>query len=125
MCMCQLWTWLPHSIIQYVAGRHKRIFAAGVYDTTTHNQHDVSAQQSIILSPLYTAKHDAGGSPGRAAQSADQTSLCLDAQSASKAASASLEDSHSDTVAKEASSASKYPDTKLYQFADLELAHGH
>lgn len=29
------------------------------------------------------------------------------------------------TAAAEAISASKYPHTKLYQFADIELAHGH
>lgn len=117
--------WLPHSIIQSIAGWRNCIFAAGGHDATTHKQHDVSAQQSIMLSPLYTAKHNAGGSPSRAAQPADQTNLCLDAPPASKAASASLEDPHSDTVATEASSPSKYPDTRLYQFADIELAHGH
>lgn len=29
------------------------------------------------------------------------------------------------TAAPEAISSSKYPHTKLYQFADIELAHGH
>ena len=82
-----------------------------------HQQHDVSQ--------LYAAQHDAGGSPICAVQSADQTNLCLDGPSASKAASASVEASHSDTSPTTAPSLSKYPDTKLYQFADIELAHGH
>ena len=126
MCMClsSFETWWPHSIVQSVAAPQMHVFAAGGHDPTTHQQHNVSEQSFMPLS-MYAAKHDAGGSASQAAQSVDQTDACLSAPLASKAASASFEALHSDTSVTEAPSPSKYPDTKLYQFADIELAHGH
>ena len=100
------------------------VFAAGGHDPTMHQEHNVS-QQSLMLSTMYAAKHDAGGSANCAAQSANQTDLCLSQPLASKVASASFEAPQSDGLITEAPSPSKYPDTKLYQFADIELAHGH
>ena len=107
------------------------ILAAGGHTSTMGQQHDVSAQHSIMLSPLCTAKRTDVASQVCAAQSADQTLMqqvgdsCVNGPLASKAASASFGASHPDTVTTEAPSSSKYPDTKLYQFADIELAHGH
>lgn len=92
-------------------------------------QHDVSAQPAIMLSPLYAAKHNADGSLSSTDQSVDPTRsqqvgvAFQDGSLASEAACASFE-AHPDASAI-APLSPMYPDTKLYQFADIELAHGH
>lgn len=105
------------------------LYAAGNHDAAMDQQHDVSAQPAIMLSPLYAAKHDADGSPSSSAQSVNSTNpqqagvAFQDGSVASKAACASFE-AHPDASAT-APPSPPYPDTKLYQFADIELAHGH
>lgn len=94
-----------------------------------NQQHNVSAQPAVMLSPLYAAKHDGDGSPSSADQSVDPTHsqqvgvAFHDGSLASGAACASFE-AHPDASAT-APLSPMYPDTKLYQFADIELAHGH
>lgn len=94
-------------------------------------QHGVSAQQSDRRSPLYAAKHDADEITSRAVEPIDQTSMQQHEQSGlngivgSDVVSASPNALQPNTAAPEAISSSKYPHTKLYQFADIELAHGH
>lgn len=100
--------------------------AAGGH-TAMNQQHGVSAQPAVMLPPLYAAKHDADGSQSSTDQSVDPTHLqqveCQDGSLASGAACASFE-AHPDASAT-APVSPMYPDTKLYQFADIELAHGH
>ena len=103
--------------------------AAGGHNAIMNQQHDVSAQPAVMLLPLYAAKHDADGSPSSTDQSVNPTHLqqvgveCQDGSPASGAACASFE-AHPDASAA-APLSPMYPDTKLYQFADIELAHGH
>lgn len=128
MCVCvfSLAVRLLRHNVQLIAGV---LCAAGSHNAAADQQHDVSAQPAIMLSPLYAAKHDADGSPSSSAQSVDSTNpqqvgvAFQDGFSASKAACASFE-AHPDASAT-ASPSPMYPDTKLYQFADIELAHGH
>ena len=101
---------------------------AGGHFATVDQQQEISAQQPGVLSPLYVAQYDADASPKHAAQSNVQTyqrqvsdtDLC-----GSKADAGSSLAPQPDTSAAQAPSPRKYPDTQLYQFADIELAHGH
>ena len=94
-------------------------------------QHGVAAQPFDRLSPLYAAKHDADDNSSHAAQPVDQTSLQQVGHSdsngvvGSKVVSATSEAAQPNASAGEATPSSKYPHTKLYQLADIELAHGH
>ena len=94
-------------------------------------QHGVSAQPLDRLSPPYAAKHDADDNPSRAVQPVDETSLQQVGHSdsygvvGSKVVCATSEAAQPNASVGEAASSSKYPHTKLYPFADVELAHGH
>ena len=90
-------------------------------------QQDVKAQQPVMLLPLFAGKHVADGQMSLADQAlviedgspspniplleTGQGSACQHAKPSQPAAGSA--------------SPSRYPDTQLYQFADIELAHGH
>lgn len=88
-----------------------------------------------MRSPLYTDKDDSKQSsdgpqsavPAVVQQnsSPSQTDQSKEFSSAQNAQNDSIKPSQQDPIGREPSSPSKYPDTCLYQFADIELAHGH
>lgn len=83
------------------------------------NQSNAAAQSTHVLhisSPSQSNQYDNSNDAGSKDVSSSANEDVIKAGQQGTVAAASIAG---------ASSPSKYPDTRLYQFADIELAHGH
>ena len=95
-------------------------------------QQDASAQQSMVISPLFVGKSVPAGQTCHAAPVSQMHGQQRGFPSHSNDDFAGVDAECVDTqshrlnaMLANASPPKTYPDTKLYQFADIELAHEH